>query len=162
MPEPSFPFVVERVDDPDARIDALFAKCFGAAAPREPLHFTAVRAGSPRRVAGYVHFLPYKPGIFLCGGLCVDSAIYRTLTPPERERVAQRGSLSRWLSEQSIALLESKQAVFAYTGDARSRRDAAALGFEPARAPHLFVQWHQAPAADRGGMVEDVARLGPF
>jgi hypothetical protein len=155
-----FPFVVATVDQPDDAIDRLFRKSFGSAAPREPIHFVAMR-GADRAVAGYVHFIPYKPGVYLCGGLCVATSIYRTLSAEERCAVADNGSLSRWLLAQAIAALAEKQAVFAYSGDARSRRDTLALGFAPA-GEHLLVQWHSAPVHLRNRLIDDVNRLGPF
>jgi hypothetical protein len=158
--EPEFPFVLAAPAAPDAAIDALFRRSFGSAAPREPLHFVARAADGT--VAAYVHYIGFKPGVYLCGGLCVAPRAYRALSPGARRQVAQAGSLSRWLLARSIAALEAKRAVFAFTGDARSRRDVLALGFEPAAGPYLVVQWHAAPREDRAGLVAVVATLGPF
>lgn len=160
--EALFPFVMAPLAQPDDAVNALFRKSFGCAAPREPLHFVARPRSTMGPVAGYVHYIPYRPGVFLCGGLCVDPSVYRTLAPEQRRAVAGAGSLSRWLLVHSIAALPDKQAVFAFTGDTRSRRDVAAAGFMPALPPHLFVHWHGVPVAQRQAMIADVAALGPF
>jgi hypothetical protein len=160
---PGFPFTLREIATPDARVHALFQRAFGSPAPAEPRHFVALRRREDtEEVAGYIHFTAYEPGIFLCGGLCVDARLYRRLTTAQRGTVAAQGSLSRWLSDGSIAALGAKHAVFAFTGDRRSQRDAAALGFVPSGRPFLYVQWHDAPEALRADLLERVARLGPF
>lgn len=160
-PARAFPFALQRPDEPDAAIAALFRRVFGAEPPREPWHFAAYpRAGGP--VAAYVHYIECRPGIFLCGGLCVDARAYRKLAAPLRGRIARDGSLSRWLLARSIEALPAKQAVFGYIGSAQSRRDALALGFEPVAAPHLYVQWHACPPDLRAARTAEVAALGPF
>lgn len=162
MSSSSFPFVVRRLDSPGAAASSLFERKFGGPPPPDGIHYVALRPACDGGVSAYTHYYEHEPGVFLCGGLCVDSRDYRKLAPAERRAVAGAGSLSRWLSVVSIADLPLKRAVFAYTGDARSRRDAFAIGFEPAVAPHLLVQWHAAPAVDRAALVERIHRLGPF
>jgi len=142
---------------------SLFRRAFGGDPPSEPRHFVAIfREGIANRVVGYVHFSSFEPGIYLCGGLCVDSRTYRKLSGAQRAEVAARGSLSRWLLSESIAGLGAKEAVFAYTGDPRSRRDVMALGFVPTQSPYLLVQWHSSNLDARPSMVERVNALGPF
>ena len=102
------------------------------------------------------------PGVYLCGGLCVDTRVYRSLDAPSRATISREGSLSRWLIERSIAALAPLRAVFAYTGDARSRRDAFAVGYVPAAGDHLLVQWHGEPATSRAALVARVEKLGRF
>lgn len=157
------PFEVRELHAPDERVDALFRRSFGTPAPREPRHFVAThRRGAREHVVAYIHFTEWRPGVYLCGGLCVDERVYRTLTAPERSVVAARGSLSRWLSDEAISALPAKIAVFAYTGNTRSRRDAAAIGFVPLDVPNLFVQWHGFDSDQQGPLVRAVAELGPF
>lgn len=157
-----FPFVLEGPEAPDAATNELFRRAFGVPAPDFPHHFVARAAHERTKVAGYVHYTEYLPGVYLCGGLCVDARVYRGLGDAARRAIADRGSLSRWLLASSIESLERKRAVFAFTGDTRSRRDVLELGFTVAREPHLFVQWHGEPPASRVDLVAKVAALGPF
>lgn len=140
-------------------IAALFRKSFAGEPPSYPRHFAAFYRNL---VAGYVHFTAWQPGIYLIGGLCVEAALYRRMTAAERRALAGEGSLSRSLSKRSIAALGPKRAVFAFTGDVRSRRDSRALGFEPTNTTHLYVQWHDEPAGSRADVVRAVSGLGPF
>jgi hypothetical protein len=155
-----FPFSLACPAEPDAAMDALFRRSFGSPAPREPHHFAARHSGGG--TWAYVHYIEAEAGVYLCGGLCVDARVYRRLTTRQRARIARMGSLSRWISDRSIAMLPRKRAVFAYTGDARSQRDAAALGFVAAREPHLLVQWHGEPPQGRAALVDRVVALGRF
>jgi hypothetical protein len=161
--KPVVPFAILGLDEPTQGVMSLFQRAFKSVPPDFPRHFAAIfREDSVERVAGYIHFTKFDDGVFLCGGLCVDASVYRRLSPEERSATAMQGSLSRWLSVQAIAALGPKRAVFAYTGDARSRRDAAAIGFKPAGSEHLFVQWHDEPVAQRQALLARVAALGPF
>ena len=130
----------------------LFKRAFKAEPPSYPRHFVAVRPGDGM-LAGYIHFTEFEPAVYLCGGLCIDSRVYRRLSAPERAALSRCGSLSRWLIDASIGALGNKRAVFAYTGDVRSRRDAFALGFVPAAGRFLLVQWHGEPEATRPALV---------
>jgi hypothetical protein len=162
------PFRVQEIERPDSGSVALFQRAFKSPPPVEPRHFVAIlqrKDGGEdvHRVGGYIHFSRFEDGVFLCGGLCVDSRLYRVLSRGERAEMARQGSLSRWLSLKSIASLGQRTAVFAYTGDRRSRRDALALGFETTRAPYLLVQWHDAiPDSSRAALVSRVEAHGPF
>jgi len=159
----NIPFEVHELTAPDERVRGLFQRSFNLPPPEEPRHFAAFyKAGGVERVAGYVHYSVRYTDIFLCGGLCIDSRIYRLLSTAERKAIADAGSLSRWLSVHSIAALGSKRAVFAFTGDSRSRRDAFAIGFVPTSDRFLLVQWHDAPESERAALVARVAALGPF
>ena len=141
----------------------LFRKSFHGAPPDIPRHFAAYLCTEGRRtLAAYMHFTVWKPGIFLIGGLCVDARCYRRMSGEERRELAASGSLARRLSDRAIEMLGAKRAVFAYTGDQRSRRDALALGFVPAAGPYLFVQWHEEPVATRAALIEEAVGLGPF
>jgi hypothetical protein len=156
-----FPFTLRPLAEPDEAVAALFRRAFGGEPPREPFHFAAYRnAGG--ELAGYVHYIEYRPGVFLCGGLCVDASVYRRLSAVDRARASKAGSLSRWLLARSIEALPRKQAVFAFTGSAQSRRDVLALGFEVAVAPHLFAQWHACGLEARPGHLAEVVAVGPF
>ena len=151
--------VALREDDTAVAASALFRRAFGADPPTFPRHFLALRGGD---VVGYVHYTAFEPGVYLCGGLCVDQRVYRALSPAQREALAARGSLSRWLLEASIAALGAKRAVFAYTGDTRSRRDVLALGFVPAAGRYLLAQWHEEAMAARATLVRRIEAQGPF
>jgi hypothetical protein len=158
-----FPFSVREVDSPDGEAAALFQRAFRARPPNVPRHFVAMFAGpDAERVAGYVHYMSFDDGVYLIGGLCVDARVYRKLDGAQRARVAGAGSLSRCLLEHSIAALGSKRAVFAYTGDTRSRRDAFALGFVPTGSRFLLVQWHDARVESRDELIRRVGLQGPF
>ena len=154
-------FEVRELEHP-APAAPLFRRSFGAEPPSIPRHFVAVPRFDADQVSAYVHFRECEPGVYLCGGLCVDTRVYRRMSAQTRTQLKSAGSLSRWLSDTSIGMLGRKRAVFAYTGNVRSRRDAFALGFELTGHPHLLVQWHDEPQAKRGELLSDVARLGPF
>lgn len=157
-----FPFLARQVEVPGPAASALFERQFGGPPPADGIHYVAMREARAGGVSAYTHYYEHEPGVFLCGGLCVDSRDYRRLTREQRLAVAEAGSLSRWLSVVSIADLPAKRAVFAFTGDSRSRRDAFAIGFELAVEPHLLVQWHAEPPASRAALIERIHRLGPF
>jgi len=157
------PFEVRELEVADGAAADLFQRSFHVPPPGSPRHFVARLARSHREaVHGYVHFSVFEPQVFLCGGLCVDVSVYRILASRERKALAGEGSLSRWLLERSIEALGSKRAVFAFTGDTRSRRDCAAIGFTPTSSPFLIVQWHGEPHGARAELVRRVAALGPF
>jgi hypothetical protein len=159
----SFPFALREVARADASVEALFRRAFHAPPPDFPRHFVALRRdASNATAAAYVHYTEHEPGVYLCGGLCVDARVYRLLDAPSREAIAREGSLSRWLLASSIAALAPLRAVFAYTGDVRSRRDTFAIGFAPAAGEHLLVQWHGEPAASRGALIARVEKIGRF
>jgi hypothetical protein len=157
-----FPFTLEETAQAGPEAERLFRRKFGAAPPDFPRHFVARSRGETPAVAAYIHFTAAAPGVYLVGGLCVDTRIYRTLTREERERVAAAGSLSRWVIERSTRALGARRAVYAFTGNTLSVRDALALGYEPAHGKHLYVQWHGEPAAGRAALTERIAQLGPF
>ena len=159
-----FPLRLRETGRPDAGAAAIFRRAFHCEPPHDPRHFSAVYRsdGEAERVTGYVHFIPLESGIYLCGGLCVDSRAYRVLSQAQRDAVASQGSMARWLLRESIDALGPKQAVFAFTGDARSRRDAIALGFEPTASRYLLVQWHGADPAQRPDLIRRAVAIGPF
>lgn len=159
---PPLPFQLIEMSVPDDRVEALFLKSFRSPAPDTPRHFVAVADLDPTLAAAYVHYSIYQPGVFLLGGLCVDSSIYRRLSLEQRRAVASNGSLSRWVMQRSIDALGPKRAIFGYTGDRRSQRDSLALGFVSVLEPYLFAQWHDEPPGDRNALVAQVAALGPF
>lgn len=160
---PTLPFTLAELPRPDEEVERLFRRLFRAPAPDYPRHFVAYHSeGAERRLAAYVHYTAAEPGVFLIGGLGVDASVYRRLSPGQKDALAGRGSLSRWLLERSITALEGKRAVFAYTGDTRSRRDIEALGFARAAGAFLWVQWHAEPQAARASLVARIDALGPF
>ena len=162
MTRDAVPFTVRELPAADAAAAALFRRAFGGPPPGIPRHFVAIADSNGGAVAGYVHYRFFEPGVYLIGGLCVDARQYRKMPAAQRESIAREGSLARWLSRESIAALGAKKAVFAYTGDVRSRRDALALGFQAADHPYLMVQWHDVPAAERPAIEARVAANGPF
>lgn len=154
------PFTVEEIAAPDPAVHALFFNSFHVRAPDFPLHFIArSKSGA---VSGYVHYTRHEPGVYLCGGLCVDVRCYKELDKSERATMRAHGSLSRWLLQRSIALLPDKKAVFGYTGNVMSIRDGLASEFVTTSRRHLIVQWHETPSAERGAMVARIASIGPF
>ena len=48
-------------------------------------------------------FLEAGGGVYLCGGLCVDTRLYRRFTPAERRLIARHGSLTS--AEMFVPLL---------------------------------------------------------
>lgn len=160
---PATSFVFEEVAALDAHGAALFERCFKSPAPDFPRHFVARKTDEPRRgICGYIHFTEFESGVYLLGGLCVDTTIYRQIGPEVRREIADHGSLSRWLLNESIEGLGAKRAVFAYTGNTMSRRDGDATGFVPAAGEYLIVQWHAEPASSRADLLRRVEAIGPF
>jgi hypothetical protein len=155
------PFEFVGIPRPDDGVSALFEHSFRAAPPDYPHHFIA-RHRATGAVAGYIHFTEDSPGVYLCGGLCVDARIYRRCSARDRRLLADKGSLSRWLLNESIALLPAKRAVFAYTGNPSSLRDGLSSGFVETAHPHLIVQWHAATSIEQPGLIESMARKVPF
>lgn len=158
----SFPFRLKEVDKPDERVISLFQKSFGALPPVQPRHFCAICQRN-ESLAAYIHYKEQEPGVFLIGGLCVDSRTYKNnLTAHQRKIVSNEGSLSRWVLDRSIASLGKKRAIFAYTGNTCSRRDIISLGFVSVQEPYLFVQWHEEPKSERQKLINKIGLLGPF
>ena len=156
-------FAFDEVVRLDARTAALFERSFGAPPPDFPRHFVVRTLRGPEPgVCGYIHYTLFEPGVYLLGGLCVDTRVYRRLASDIRGEIAKHGSLSRWLLAQSIQGLGDKCAIFAFTGNSVSRRDCEALGFVAASGPHLIVQWHAEPPDARAALVQRVEALGPF
>ncbi len=170
--ELEFPFAIRELKKPHGAAADLFQRSFNRAPPDSPRHFVALLHRPGREsVAGYVHLRPFESDVYLCGGLCVNSRMYRELTVEERTLVTAYGSLSRWLILAATDALGYKRAVFAYTADPQNRRDALALGYvsaAPALLPfssarkHLLVQWHNEPEVERTKLVRRVAASGPF
>ena len=159
----AFPVMLEELGAPDVSTVALFRRRFGSIPPDFPRHFVARRAdGADARACAYVHFTAVDPGMYLCGGLCVDTAVYRELSADQRSVLATHGSLSRWLLSASIAALGKKGSVFAYTGDVRSARDILALGFQRASGRFLFVRWFEEAVESRAERIRQATALGPF
>lgn len=145
----------------DDAIRALFRRSFGADPPLEPLHFVAEVDGYG--VSGYVHYIPQTRGAFLCGGLCVDPRCYRHMGVAARAQVRREGSVSRVLLRESIASLEHKSAVFAYTGHPTSVRDALELGFELVSGHrYLYVLWFTDVPEEQARLVAAASAIGPF
>jgi peptidoglycan/xylan/chitin deacetylase (PgdA/CDA1 family) len=156
------PVEVEELPEMTHEAAALFTRSFRAPPPREPRHFAAyVELDGKRNLCGYIHYTVSQPGVFLLGGLCIDSGIYRRLTRSQRAGIAELGSLSRILLVRSIAALGAKRAVLAYTGHTMSRRDCAAVGFVQA-GQRLIVQWHDEPLDQREELLAAARALGPF
>lgn len=156
-----FPFDLEQLSHVDSQVNVLFQASFGSAPPDFPLHFVA-RWGADGSVRGYVHYTRHEPGVYLCGGLCVDARPYREMSKEDRALLKDAGSLSRWLLRHSIERLPDKKAVFAYTGNTMSIRDGLASGFVDTGHRHLIVQWHGAVPPERPALLERIAALGPF
>lgn len=157
-----WPLSVAEVAEADAEVEALFRASFRAPPPDFPRHFVAVhQVNGGKRLAAYMHFTVAEDDVYLLGGLCVRHATYRAMDPGTRSELARQGSLSRWFLHRAIEALGPKRAVFAYTGDTRSRRDALAIGMVEA-GQYLFVQWHDEPEAGREALVQRIDALGPF
>lgn len=154
------PFSFTELRSPDAGVAALFSHAFGTPPPDYPSHFVARYQGIV--TAGYIHYIEHLPGVYLCGGLCIDTRVYRTLSRVERAIVKRHGSLSRWLLNESIGRLPNKRAVFAYTGNRVSERDGFASDFVRTAIPHVIVQWHCSGQGVRTNLLSNVAGLGPF
>jgi hypothetical protein len=144
----------------DAEIAAeLFRRKFAQQIPDFPKHFVAMIG---EQCAGYVHYTPWQ-GDYLCGGLCIDDRVYRSLNSNERAWIRERGGIAEIMMRAAHKTLAEAPTIWGYIGDKQAEAVDRRVGFEPAAAPYLFAIW-QRPLTDlqRQARIAEAIKLGPF
>lgn len=149
---------IEEISDP-AIAAHLFRRKFGQEIPDFPRHFVAMIGNE---CAGYVHYSAWQ-GDYLCGGLCVDDRVYRTLSPLQRAWVRERGGLAEIMMRHAHAALSDGAAIWGYIGDKQAEAVDRRVGFEKVAEPYLFVIW-QKPISEEGKKrrIAAAEKLGAF
>ena len=137
----------------------LFRRKFGQEIPQFPRHFVAMAGDA---CAGYVHYTAWQ-GDYLCGGLCTDDRVYRTLSPVQRAWVRERGGIAEIMMRHAHAALSDGATIWGYIGDKQAEAVDRRVGFEKVAEPYLFAIW-QKPISEEGKQrrVAEVVKLGPF
>jgi len=149
---------VEEVSDP-AIAAHLFRRKFGQEIPQFPRHFVAMTG---KRCVGYVHYTAWQ-GDYLCGGLCIDDRVYRTLSPLQRAWVRERGGLAEIMMRHAHAALTDGAAIWGYIGDRQAEAVDRRVGFEKVAEPYLFAIWVKPISEDgKKRRVAAAMKLGAF
>jgi hypothetical protein len=112
--------------------------------------------------AGYVHYTPWQ-GDYLCGGLCIDDRVYRTLNAEQRAWIRQRGGIAEIMMRAAHAQLTDAAAIWGYIGDRQAEAVDRRVGFVPVAEPHLFAVWQKPLSeAEKAARVARALALGPF
>jgi len=143
----------------------LFQRTFGVPPPTVPRHFVALYRASEGNLhtGAYIHYLAFRDVAWLCGGLCVDTAFYRTVPADVCACVKRMGGLGEVVLRDTFARLTDRRAIFGYCGDARQWQHDLNIGFAPAGPPKLLVRWTSVLASsEREALIEDVRAIGAF
>jgi hypothetical protein len=149
---------VVEIDDP-AVAAHLFRRKFGQEIPQFPRHFVAM-AG--KACAGYVHYTAWQ-GDYLCGGLCIDDRVYRSLSPLQRAWLRERGGIAEMMMRHAHAALTDGAAIWGYIGDKQAEAVDRRVGFEKVAEPYLFVIWKKPISEDgKKRRIAAAEKLGAF
>ncbi len=157
---PSLDETIRVVEIEDPAIAAhLFRRKFGQEIPQFPRHFVAM-AG--KECAGYVHYTAWQ-GDYLCGGLCIDDRVYRTLSPLQRAWLRERGGVAEMMMRYAHAALTDGAAIWGYIGDKQAEAVDRRVGFEKVAEPYLFVIWVKPISEDgKKRRIAAAEKLGAF
>lgn len=161
---PCLPFIsIVEVDDATPLAGKLFLQKFKHSIPDYPRHFIAFYEPSPglKTTVGYVHFSPFE-NVFLGGGMCVDTAAYRRMSPEQVRRIREVGSLAEYMLRNTLDMLGPCAAIFGSVGDATARVVDLRAGFVDTGEPHLMVVWRDAAESEKAAILTKVAALGSF
>ncbi len=149
---------VEEIADP-AIAAHLFRRKFGQEIPQFPRHFVAMTGAE---CAGYVHYSAWQ-GDYLCGGLCIDDRVYRTLSPLQRAWLRERGGIAEMMMRYAHSALVDGATIWGYIGDKQAEAVDRRVGFEKVAEPYLFAIW-QKPISDEGKKrrIAEAVKFGPF
>lgn len=149
---------IVEIDDP-AIAAHLFRRKFGQEIPQFPRHFVAM-AG--KECAGYVHYTAWQ-GDYLCGGLCIDDRVYRSLSPLQRAWLRDRGGIAEMMMREAHAALSDGAAIWGYIGDKQAEAVDRRVGFEKVAEPYLFVIWVKPISEDgKKRRIAAAEKLGAF
>lgn len=161
------PFIhIEEVTDAAPFAGELFQRKFKHPVPDYPRHFVAFYqpAEGNRSTIGYVHYLPFED-VYLCGGMCVDTAMYRKLPKAHMDGIRRAGSLAEYLLRETFEMVGPCAAIFGSVGDATARVVDLRAGFIDTGEPHVMVVWRDARGAgeaEKRALVRKVVALGGF
>lgn len=166
-PHEKLPFIhIEEVADATPFAGELFQRKFKHPVPDYPRHFVAFyqAAEGTRSTIGYVHYLPFE-NVYLCGGMCVDTPMYRKLPKAHMDGIRRAGSLAEYLLRETFEMVGPCAAIFGSVGDATARVVDLRVGFIDTGEPHLMVVWRDARTAgetEKQALVRKIAALGDF
>ena len=158
------PFIrIVEVDDAAPFAGKLFLQKFKHPIPDYPRHFIAFYESSPehRTTVGYVHFSPFE-NVFLGGGMCIDTAAYRRMSPEQMREIREVGSLAEYMLCNTLNMLGPCAAIFGSVGDATARVVDLRAGFVDTGEPHLMVVWRDVAESEKAAILTKVAALGSF
>jgi hypothetical protein len=149
---------VRELDDPAIAAE-LFQRKFAQRIPNFPKHFVAMVG---EQCAGYVHYSAWQ-GDYLCGGLCIDERVYRSLNAEQRAWIRERGGVAEIMLRAAHEALADAPVIWGYIGDKQAEAVDRRVGFVPVAEPHLFAIW-QKPMTDeaRQRRINAAMALGPF
>ena len=169
-PRVALPFIqIEEVADAAPYAGALFQKKFGHPIPDYPIHYVAFYQplNGERKAVAYVHYLAHE-NTFLCGGMCVDTGVYREMRRDSIDRlelVGEAGGLAEHLLRTTFEMLGPCAAIFGSVGDATARVVDLRAGFVDTGETHVMVVWRDArdaSDAEKTALIKKIAALGTF
>lgn len=156
---------ITEVQDGPFFVEELFARKFGAPAPRLAHHVVAFYKAAPQqpRVLGYAHFLPFGD-IMLVGGVCTDGCAFEGMPAAHAEALRAAGGVYHQVLRWAFAHYADRcEAYFGYCGDARAAEVNLRSGFCRTAHPHLLVNFHK-PLHEvmQRALIAKAAAIGPF
>lgn len=150
--------VVREIQSGDIAAE-LFRRKFGQEIPDFPKHFVAMVGD---RCAGYVHYTPWQ-GDYLCGGLCIDDRVYRSLGSEQRAWIRARGGIAEIMMRAAHQALSDAPAIWGYIGDKQAEVVDRRVGFVPAAEPYLFAIWQKQLSDEaKAARIAEALKIGPF
>jgi hypothetical protein len=153
------PVRIDELADAKALAGPLFRRKFGQEIPDFPRHFVALIGDA---CAGYVHYTAWQ-GDYLCGGLCIDDRVYRTLSTTDREWLRERGGIAEIMMRAAHEALTDGATIWGYIGDKQAEAVDRRVGFEKVAEPYLFAIWRK-PISEAGKLrrIAEAVKLGAF
>jgi hypothetical protein len=149
---------VREIDNAAIAAD-LFRRKFAQEIPDFPKHFVAMVG---EQCAGYVHYTPWQ-GDYLCGGLCIDDRVHRSLEISQRAWIREKGGIAEIMMRDAHAALDTHAIVWGYIGDKQSSVVTQRVGFELAAPPYLHAVWRRAMSdKERQERIAEALAIGPF
>jgi hypothetical protein len=149
---------VRELDDATIAAD-LFRRKFAQEIPNFPKHFVALIG---EQCAGYVHYTPWQDD-YLCGGLCIDDRVYRSLNAEQRTWIRERGGIAEIMMRAAHEALSDAPVIWGYIGDKQAEAVDRRVGFVPAAEPYLFAIWqHTLTQEQRQARIAEAIKIGPF
>ena len=157
-------FPMEEVSHPSPSVANLFQRCHGHAIPDYPRHFVlwhARPAGAPKPAA-YLHLLALDE-VYLAGGMCADSSVYRELPPEVFSKLRDAGGLATMILRRSYGFLGDCPGVFGHVAEPRARQADLRAGMVDTGREHLMVCWlKEVPESEKRRLIDRVAAHGAF